>query len=1108
MIDRLNNKYKFILILFIGIAFSKDIQAQTIAFSQNFDGTFTTIGSVSGSTVTIPSGASANIPSSQVWTGTGSNSTSNTVWHRGDYSNGWTTNYDVCSGTFGPPSCGANGTNYSALFDGFDVQAGYTGSIQSPVFDLSSYCTASLSFYYFDYDETNILVQFYNGATLAGTTTLTTQSSSWQSTSLSIPSACLTSSCSIKFTATSAYAYYPLGLDEIAVTAYSASTPTTQPTALTFGDILSTSVTGSFTDASPVPYGYLVVRTTTSTAPGNPVNGTTYTAGTTALGGVIVSSASGTNTFTASGLTPGTKYWFWVYAMSVCPNYYTSSPLSNTCTALSAKNWNGAGVSGGTGGTDFNTGANWLPTTTPGSGDEAIITTTSSANITLSANATVGALTVLNNATGSYTLVLDVQTNALTVKGPLSENINVSAGNKTLLSTRVGNSPGNITVLGNAYIGTYANYSSYIEIIASGMAASVSGTVTFKENTTFGVTYFPANANAYIGAFIWDGVGAQTITTNNFVDIYLSGACQIGNANTPTVTLLNLNNNNGIQQLTGNLTVSTGAALDLTSNYWNNYNTTGTLTVNGTLRLAGHNGGQNGSNFPKGFTGATSLLATNSTVEYYASGGVNQTIYAIPAYGNLMLTNGSVSGSTTKTAGAALTINGNTTINPLATFAASSYTHSIAGNFSNNGIFSGSSSTINFNGATLQTIGGTTATTFNNLSTSNSSGTSSSKGISIGTTATVTGALTCSNGVFHTSASNYLILANTATTSGANNTSYVDGPIQKTGNTAFTFPVGTSGNYQPISIGVPANTTDAFTAQYFHSNVYAVSSYTSNTWGATINHLSGNEYWILNRTAGTSSVAVTIGWNASSGSITNLAQLTVAKYDATLNAWKDVGNASVTGTTAAGTITSNVVGSFSPFTLGSISAASNPLPIELTKFTAVPNGNKVDLAWETATETNNAYFTIEKSKDGISFTKLIDMPAAGNSIHTTYYAETDYQPYTGTSYYRLKQTDNNGNYKYYPMVSVNFSTLQSIYIYPNPIGNASNITVEVTGYQNQEVVVVLRDMQGREFLSKVLLSADNYQAFIVDETKSLTPGTYIVTAASNDKIYNYKLIVK
>ncbi|HKC69087.1 MAG TPA: T9SS type A sorting domain-containing protein, partial [Bacteroidia bacterium] len=176
--------------------------------------------------------------------------------------------------------------------------------------------------------------------------------------------------------------------------------------------------------------------------------------------------------------------------------------------------------------------------------------------------------------------------------------------------------------------------------------------------------------------------------------------------------------------------------------------------------------------------------------------------------------------------------------------------------------------------------------------------------------------------------------------------------------------------------------------------------------------------------------------------------------------------------------------------------------------TAVPDEDKVNIAWETITETNNAYFTVEKSKDGINFTKVIDVPGAGNSTTYRNYAEVDYQPYEGTSYYRLKQTDNNGAYKYFTMVPVNFKARKNILVYPNPINNNTNLNVKLSGYENQEVTVVLRDVQGREFITKVFLTMEGNDIFVVEETKTLPPGTYIVTASTNDKIFNYKLVVR
>jgi hypothetical protein len=111
--------------------------------------------------------------------------------------------------------------------------------------------------------------------------------------------------------------------------------PANQPTGLTLSQSVLTTINGSFTAPSPVADGYLVVMTTSSVAPTAPVNGTAYTAGTSALGGTILSAGAGT-TFTAAGVTPGSQYWFWVYAYTqfctpgVPPIYKTTTPLTGT----------------------------------------------------------------------------------------------------------------------------------------------------------------------------------------------------------------------------------------------------------------------------------------------------------------------------------------------------------------------------------------------------------------------------------------------------------------------------------------------------------------------------------------------------------------------------------------------------------------------------------------------------------------------------------------------------------------------------------------------------------------------------------------------------------
>ncbi len=116
------------------------------------------------------------------------------------------------------------------------------------------------------------------------------------------------------------------------------TTPSAQPSALTFSGITTTSLSGSFTAASPASSGYLVIRSSSSTLSSNPVDGTSYTAGSTIGGGTVIQTGL-TTSFTQTGLTANTTYYYFVFSYNntAClggPKYLTASPLVsnvNTC---------------------------------------------------------------------------------------------------------------------------------------------------------------------------------------------------------------------------------------------------------------------------------------------------------------------------------------------------------------------------------------------------------------------------------------------------------------------------------------------------------------------------------------------------------------------------------------------------------------------------------------------------------------------------------------------------------------------------------------------------------------------------------------------------------
>ena len=109
-----------------------------------------------------------------------------------------------------------------------------------------------------------------------------------------------------------------------------------------------------------------------------------------------------------------------------------------------------------------------------------------------------------------------------------------------------------------------------------------------------------------------------------------------------------------------------------------------------------------------------------------------------------------------------------------------------------------------------------------------------------------------------------------------------------------------------------------------------------------------------------------------------------------------------------------------------------PLPVELTRFTAVPQAAGVSLAWATASEKNSAYFEVQRSATGETYTTLGKVAAQGGSSSAREYRFDDGYPLPGLAYYRLHQVDNDGSDAFSPVVLVRSQPLGGEGAYPNP----------------------------------------------------------------------------
>lgn len=140
------------------------------------------------------------------------------------------------------------------------------------------------------------------------------------------------------------------------------------------------------------------------------------------------------------------------------------------------------------------------------------------------------------------------------------------------------------------------------------------------------------------------------------------------------------------------------------------------------------------------------------------------------------------------------------------------------------------------------------------------------------------------------------------------------------------------------------------------------------------------------------------------------------------------------------------------------------VPITLSSFDAsVTDENTVRLNWTTASEINNDLFTVEKSVDGEHYTPVTNVEGSGNTTTPHHYQCEDRQPYSGRSYYRLKQTDFDGTFSYSHVVKVDYHGPVNpiLVLLPNP-GRGNYVPFRILGMQDTGTVrMAIYDLQGR-----------------------------------------------
>lgn len=181
--------------------------------------------------------------------------------------------------------------------------------------------------------------------------------------------------------------------------------------------------------------------------------------------------------------------------------------------------------------------------------------------------------------------------------------------------------------------------------------------------------------------------------------------------------------------------------------------------------------------------------------------------------------------------------------------------------------------------------------------------------------------------------------------------------------------------------------------------------------------------------------------------------------------------------------------SFSEFFLHG-SGALSPLPVSLISFSADCNSNAVQLNWSTASELNADRFIIERSREMNQWIAIRELSAGGNSNQIINYTFTDTDPISGTSYYRLRQVDFDGEEELFGPISVDCEySSTAIKVYPNPTIGA--FTLEINSLTEvKNTTVQLTDVMGKVIASKVIdiVAGTNHIYF----QEKFETGTYLI----------------
>lgn len=186
---------------------------------------------------------------------------------------------------------------------------------------------------------------------------------------------------------------------------------------------------------------------------------------------------------------------------------------------------------------------------------------------------------------------------------------------------------------------------------------------------------------------------------------------------------------------------------------------------------------------------------------------------------------------------------------------------------------------------------------------------------------------------------------------------------------------------------------------------------------------------------------------------------------------------------------------------------SDPLPIELVRFAGQCADGEIEIKWSTYTETNNDFFTVERSNNGQDFEVVDVIEGAGNSNQPLSYSVIDQLPYGGTSYYRLKNTDFSEKSEYSDIIAVSCGTDGNDFNFVNAYDvDQTEIVVEFTGAENEKFNIMLYDAAGRRALDFQGAAVEGMNKVKLP-SGDLARGIYIINLSNDIKKFSKRVML-